>query len=50
MDFSHYSDEPVRMAAALINSIDVVTGEDELRTPEGRRDLHQRLERRLVRR
>ena len=34
MDFSHYSDEPVRMAVALINSIDVVTGEDELQTPE----------------
>ena len=34
MDFSHYSDEPVRMAVALINSIDVVTGEETLQTPE----------------
>ncbi|GMQ86109.1 MAG: hypothetical protein BMS9Abin07_1682 [Acidimicrobiia bacterium] len=34
MDFSHYSDEPVRMAVALINSIDVVSGEDELQTPQ----------------
>jgi predicted RNA-binding Zn ribbon-like protein len=34
MDFSHYSDEPVQLAVALINSIDVVTGEDELQTPE----------------
>ncbi len=34
MDFSHYSDEPVQMAVALINSIDVVTGDDKLQTPE----------------
>ncbi len=34
MDFSHYSDEPVRMAVALINSIDVMSGEDQLRTPQ----------------
>ncbi|MFQ5947809.1 MAG: CGNR zinc finger domain-containing protein [Acidimicrobiia bacterium] len=34
MDFSHYSDEPVRMAVALVNSVNVVTGEDQLQTPE----------------
>ncbi len=34
MDFSHYSDEPVQMAVALINSIDVVTGEEQLETEE----------------
>jgi len=34
MDFSHYSDEPVQMAVALINSIDVVTGEEQLETAE----------------
>lgn len=34
MDFSHYSDEPVRMAVDLVNSLDVVSGEDDLTTPE----------------
>ncbi len=34
MDFSHYGDEPVQMAVALINSIDVVTGDDTLQTAE----------------
>ncbi|MGA7098201.1 MAG: CGNR zinc finger domain-containing protein [Acidimicrobiia bacterium] len=33
MDFSHYSDHPVRMAVDLVNSFDVSTGEDDLKTP-----------------
>ena len=30
MDFSHYSDDPVQMATDLINTLDVVTGDDSL--------------------
>jgi len=33
MDFSHYSDHPVRMAVDLVNSLNVVSGVDDLRTP-----------------
>jgi predicted RNA-binding Zn ribbon-like protein len=33
MDFSHYSDQPVRMAVDLVNSFDVISGEDKLTTP-----------------
>jgi predicted RNA-binding Zn ribbon-like protein len=33
MDFSHYSDYPVRMAVDLVNSLDMVNGEDKLTTP-----------------
>ena len=34
MDFSHYSDEPVRIAVDLVNSYDVVSREEKLNTPE----------------
>ncbi len=33
MDFSHYSDEPVRMAVDLVNSLDVVSGQETLEVP-----------------
>jgi predicted RNA-binding Zn ribbon-like protein len=33
MDFSHYSDQPVRMAVDLINSFDAAAGEDKLVDP-----------------
>ena len=33
MDFSHYSDHPVTMAVDLVNTLDVVTGEDSLAAP-----------------
>jgi predicted RNA-binding Zn ribbon-like protein len=33
MDFSHYSDAPVQMAVDLVNSLDVVSGEETLRVP-----------------
>jgi predicted RNA-binding Zn ribbon-like protein len=33
MDFSHYSDQPVKTAVDLVNSLNVVTGEDLLTTP-----------------
>lgn len=34
MDFSHYSDQPVAIAVDLVNTLDVLTGEDDLTTPE----------------
>lgn len=34
MDFSHYSDEPVSMAVALANTLEVVSGEEQLATPK----------------
>ena len=34
MDFSHYKDEPIQMAVDLINTLDVVTGEEKLATPD----------------
>jgi predicted RNA-binding Zn ribbon-like protein len=39
VDFSHYSDEPVEMAVKLTNTLNVVTGEDALRTPEDAADF-----------
>lgn len=33
MDFSHYSDLPVRIAVDLVNSMEVTAGEDRLQTP-----------------
>ena len=33
MDFSHYSDRPVEVAVDLVNTLDVVSGEDALATP-----------------
>jgi predicted RNA-binding Zn ribbon-like protein len=33
MDFSHYKDQPVQMAVDLVNSLDVISGEDSLTTP-----------------
>ncbi|MGH8873101.1 MAG: CGNR zinc finger domain-containing protein [Acidimicrobiia bacterium] len=33
MDFSHYSDGPVRTAVDLVNTLDVVSGVDKLSTP-----------------
>ena len=33
MDFSHYSDRPVQVAVDLVNTFDVVSGEDALSTP-----------------
>lgn len=33
MDFSHYSDDTVRVAVELTNTLNVVTGEDVLQTP-----------------
>ena len=33
MDFSHYSDRPVQVAVDLVNTLDVVSGEDALDTP-----------------
>ena len=34
MDFSHYSDQPVQTAVDLINTENVVSGEEMLRSPE----------------
>lgn len=34
MDFSHYSDVPVEVAVHFTNTLDVVTGEDALQTPQ----------------
>lgn len=34
MDFSHYSDRPVGLAVALINTFDVAAGEEHLDSPE----------------
>ncbi len=34
MDFSHYSDDPVSMAVDLVNTLDVVSGEDHLTRPD----------------
>jgi len=33
MDFSHYSNRPVQMAVDLVNTLDVVSGEEKLRKP-----------------
>ena len=33
MDFSHYSDEPVQMAVDLVNTLEVVSGEEHLAAP-----------------
>jgi len=33
MDFSHYSDEPVQMAVDLVNTLEVVSGEEHLAVP-----------------
>lgn len=33
MDFSHYSDVPVQMAVDLVNTLNVVNGEEQLGTP-----------------
>ena len=33
MDFSHYSDRPVQVAVDLVNSLDIVSGQDELNSP-----------------
>ncbi len=34
MDFSHYNDQPVQMAADLVNTFDVVSGEEKLVTAQ----------------
>jgi len=34
VDFSHYSDRPVQIAVELVNTLDVVSQEDELATPQ----------------
>ncbi len=34
MDFSHYSDQPVQMAVDLVNTLDVVSGEEKLTSPD----------------
>jgi predicted RNA-binding Zn ribbon-like protein len=34
MDFSHYSDQPVQMAVELVNTFDVVSGEEKLTGPD----------------
>jgi predicted RNA-binding Zn ribbon-like protein len=34
MDFSHYSDRPVSLAVALVNTLDAATGEEHLDSPE----------------
>jgi predicted RNA-binding Zn ribbon-like protein len=34
MDFSHYNDLPVQLAVDLVNTINVVSGEDQLTSPE----------------
>ena len=34
MDFSHYSDAPVQVAVDLVNTLDVVAGDDSLATPD----------------
>lgn len=34
MDFSHYSDEPVAVAVKLTNTLDAVSGEEKLGTPQ----------------
>ena len=33
MDFSHYSDQPVQMAVDLINTLELVSGEEHLAAP-----------------
>lgn len=33
MDFSHYSDEPVQLAVDLVNSLNPISGEEQLETP-----------------
>lgn len=37
MDFSGYKDSPVRLAVDLVNTLEIVAGEDRLTTPE---DVH----------
>jgi predicted RNA-binding Zn ribbon-like protein len=34
MDFSHYSDRPVQMAVDLVNTLNAVSGEEKLTSPE----------------
>jgi len=34
VDFSHYGDQPVRTAVDLVNTFNIVTGEERLSTPE----------------
>ncbi|MEX1038255.1 MAG: CGNR zinc finger domain-containing protein [Acidimicrobiia bacterium] len=34
MDFSHYSDEPVQLAVDLVNSLDPISQEEKLLTPD----------------
>lgn len=34
MDFSHYGDQPVRTAVDLVNTFNIVTGEERLGSPE----------------
>lgn len=34
MDFSHYSDRPVQVAVDLVNTLDVVSGEENLAAPQ----------------
>lgn len=39
MDFSHYSGEPVELAVKLTNTLDAVTGDDALQTPDDAADF-----------
>lgn len=39
MDFSHYSDQPVEIAVDLINTVDVVSGEEKLATGQDLADF-----------
>lgn len=34
MDFSHYSDQPVQMAVDLVNTLDAISSEETLTSPE----------------
>lgn len=34
MDFSHYSDQPVQMAVDLVNTLDAISSEEKLTSPE----------------
>jgi predicted RNA-binding Zn ribbon-like protein len=39
MDFSHYSDVPVQVAVDLVNTLNAVSGEDELNSPADAADF-----------
>ena len=50
MDFSHYSDQAMTMAVDLVNTLERVTGEDELSDLEGLVTFLDHLRERVARR